>query len=460
MKTGTTGTMLMYPRLFFFTLVFTALSPSALTRAETVRINSETTSSLELPKVIAKELQRLSKVAEGSHTLLLEGRFEPSESIRIHWWMDQPLRVTSVNDSEVVLDGAALPKGEETVFIAGRNISFKGIRLVNSQGHAVIVGGKSDHYKISDCVFEDCRQGGIHIWNDPHTVVADTTPRGWITHNHIARFNLDDAKWKNDGITVFDQRVIIAGNDIRDSPTQTNAIRAMGRDLVVERNRITDVSRDDSGGIYLWGGPHASVFRGNIIRHNYVKGAARGIYLDDGTSGVRVYENVVHQSTVCGLFVSGGRDNTLGRNIVDQSPVFFHLDSRCLGWDSRPDFSSQVRESLSRLQSVLNDQATGALFRKRYFGVRNLGPDELTAQTYGRPEGNRVLENFVHGVDQDWELMVFSRGVTTDFLKLNDLRTPSPWNAPKDLSKIDFKQEFGFEEDIRIQTDGNGTPQN
>jgi parallel beta-helix repeat protein len=450
----------MCPRLILFMLIFSPLLLSATTHAETIRISSETTSSPDLPKVIAQALQRLAKVPGQGHELLLEGRFKLSASIRIHWWMDQPLRVEPVNDAEVVLDGAALPKGKETVFLAGRNISFKGIRFVNSQGHAVVVGGKSHHYKVSHCVFEDCRQGGIHVWNDPHTVVTEMTPRGWITNNHIARFNLDDAKWKNDGITVFDQRVIIADNDITESPTQTNAIRVMGRDIVVERNRITDVSRDDSGGIYLWGGPHASVFRGNIIRHNYVKGAARGIYLDDGTSGARVYENVVHQSTVCGLFVSGGRDNTLRRNLVDQAPVFFHLDSRCLGWDSRPDFSSQVRESLSRLKTVLNDEAMGEVFRKRYVGLRTMDADKLTTETYGRPKGNRVLGNYVHGVHQDWELMDFSRRLSTEFLKLNDLRTPSPWNGPKDLSKINYKQQFGFEENIRIQVHGNSPSHN
>ncbi|MDA7873763.1 right-handed parallel beta-helix repeat-containing protein [Rhodopirellula sp.] len=434
----------MFLRILSFMVTATSVFAASSAQAETVRINSASTTSWELPNVVDQALNSLRSAPGERHELLLEGRFKPSATIQLRWFTETPLTVTAVADSEAVLDGDALPKGKETVFIAGRNITLKGVHFVNSQGHAVIVGGRSDRYAIKECSFEDCWQSAIHVWNDPHTIVADTKPRGFITSNRISRFNLADAKWANDGITVFDQRVVIAGNTISESPTETNGIRAMGRDLVVEHNRIADVSRDDSGGIYLWGGPHASLFRGNVVRHNYVTGASRGIYLDDGTSGAHVFENVVQDSSVCAVFISGGRDNIIRLNVVDQSPVFVHLDSRCLGWDSRPAFSKQVNESLIRLRKALMDKSSGPLFRERYSELRGLAGNSLTAQVYGCPEGNRVRNNFVRDVKANWELMDFAQEVTTEFGALNELMPPSSVGKSEKLSQLSFQQRFGF----------------
>ena len=434
----------MLRRVLSFMIMTNLVFVSSFAQAETVRIRSESTTSSELPEVIDQALSRLAGAGGASHELLLEGRFEPSATIRLQWFMEAPLTVTTVAGSEAVIDGSFLPKGKQTIFLAGCNVTLKGIQFVNSQGHAVVVGGKTEHYTIKECSFENCWQSAIHVWNDPHTIIDDTRPRGYITYNRISRFNLADAKWANDGIAVFDQRVIIAGNSISHSPTETNGIRAMGRDLVIERNRITDVSRDDSGGIYLWGGPHASLFRGNVVRQNYVTRASRGIYLDDGTSGVRVFENIVQDSSVCAVFISGGRDNIICRNVVEQSPVFVHLDSRCLGWDSRPAFSKQVNESLSRLRIALMDKSNGPILKERYFEFRGLAGKSLTAQVYGRPEGNQVRDNFVRGVKANWELMDFSKEVTTEFRALNELESPSTFNTSEILSQISFQQQFGF----------------
>ncbi|MDB4490112.1 right-handed parallel beta-helix repeat-containing protein, partial [bacterium] len=240
-------------------------------------------------------------------------------------------------------------------------------------------------------------------------------------------------------------------NTISSSDTETNGIRAMGRDLVVERNVIKDVSRDDSGGIYLWGGPHASLFRGNVVRWNHVIGASRGIYLDDGTSGVRVVENVIEQSTVCAIFVSGGRDNIVERNVVAQSPVFVHVDSRCLGWDSRPEFAKMVEQSLSRLQKALLNISSSRALRERYPELGGLTSDSLTPKNFGSPAGNRIRDNYIRDVDKTWELMDFSKNVQTDFRVLNDLELPLPITTRTRLSELQFQKWFGFQGLNRIE---------
>jgi len=414
------------------------------TLADIVHISCKTTTSEELPQVVVAVLDSLADIPAESHQIIIQGNFTPLSVIKLQWFKETPLTVTT-DDSRAVLDGVNLPKGKETVFMSGRNITLKGIHFVNSQGHAVIIGGKSDGYAIRKCLFEDCRQGAIHIWNDPHSIFSKTTRRGAITDNCITRFNLAGDKWANDGITVFDQRVTIARNTISSSSTETNGIRAMGRDLVVERNVIKDVARDDSGGIYLWGGPHASLFRGNVVRWNHVIGASRGIYLDDGTSGVRVMENVIEQSTVCAIFVSGGRDNIVERNVVDGSPVFVHIDSRCLGWDSRPEFAKMVEQSLSRLQKALLNTSSSRVLRERYPELGGLTSESLTPKDFGSPAGNRVRDNYTRDVDKTWELMDFANEVETDFRALNDLDLPLPITTRKRLSELRFQKWFGFE---------------
>ena len=173
-------------------------------------------------------------------------------------------------------------------------------------------------------------------------------------------------------------------------------------------------------------------------------GASRGIYLDDGTSGAHVFENVVQNSSVCAVFISGGRDNIIRRNVVDHSPVFAHLDSRCLGWDSRPSFSKMVNESVGRLRRALMDKSSGPLLRQRYPELQNVTRESLTAEVYGRPGGNQIQNNFVRDVKANWELMDFAKEVTAEFRALNELMSPSSFDTSEKLSQISFQQRFGF----------------
>jgi len=434
--------MLFRPALVVITIMLVGGRCPA--QGETVRISASTTTTVELPGAVRGALARLVAAPGDAHELLIEGTFEPTATIKFEWTQTAHLRVRAAGFAAATLQGARLPEGMETVFMAGRNISLEGIRFVNSRGHALVVGEGSNGYAVRGCTFEDCRQSAIHVYNDPHTFRPTATPRGHITDNRIHRFNLARAKWVNDGISVFDQGVVIAGNFVHDSPTETMGIRAMGRDLVIERNHVQGVSKDDSGGIYLWGGPHAALFRGNVVRWNYVVGAARGVYLDDGTSGVRVVENVIKNSTVCAVFISGGRDNVVERNVVDKSPLFVHLDSRCLGWDTAPGFAATVQQSLSALRAVLAHPQHGPLFLQRYPELQTLEDVTLVPAVYGRPEANIVRDNFARGIDNVWELMDFSVAVKTDFRALNKLEAPSSIAASENLSRIGFKQRFGF----------------
>ena len=419
---------------------------SAFSAAETITIKSADTAG-DLSKVVEESIAELAKNPGASHKLVFSGSFKLTSPVKIHWWEDHPLTISG----PAFFDGSALSEESEIVFMAGLNITIEILSFTNSRGHALVVGGKSDQYTIRNCKFEDCQKGAIHVWNDPHTISDEITRRGMISGNRITRFNLEGAKWANDGITVFDQRVTISENVISDSATETNGIRAMGRDLIVERNVVRNVSTEDSGGIYLWGGPHASLFRGNVVRGNRIVGASRGIYLDDGTSGALVEENVIEDSAVCAIFLSGGRDNVVERNVVSGAPVFVHLDSRCLGWDSRPEYAGLARESAERLREALARVPDGAVIRKRYPVLSGFTKENQGDKLIGRPEANQVKGNFVREVEKIWELMDFSKDVKTDFHALNEFMPPEALGQAVELSNVSLSEKFGFRIWDRLQ---------
>ncbi len=137
------------------------------------------------------------------------------------------------------------------------------------------------------------------------------------------------------------------------------------------------------------------------------------------------------------------------RNVVDGSPVFVHVDSRCLGWDPRPEFAKMVEQSLGRLQKAVLNISSSRVLRERYPELGGLTSESLTPKNFGSPAGNRVRDNYIRDVDKPWELMDFSNNVETDFRALNDLEFPLPVTTRERLSELRF-QRLGFEGVDRI----------
>jgi parallel beta-helix repeat protein len=87
----------------------------------------------------------------------------------------------------------------------------------------------------------------------------------------------------------------------------------------IEWNEVYNIGRatlDDLGGIYTLG------TRGGTVRNNVVhdvtcfRERARGIYLDEGTTGLLVENNVVYRCTSSGIHLHYGRENVIRNNIV------------------------------------------------------------------------------------------------------------------------------------------------
>ena len=138
------------------------------------------------------------------------------------------------------------------------------------------------------------------------------------------------------------------GNFISGSPHL--AISFSGNDHLIELNEITDVLTDttDAGAIYIgrdW------TAQGTVIRHNYLHDLRaktgfdiKGVYLDDFASGITIEGNLflrVEQP----IFVGGGRDNNVFRNVFLGPSPGIHIDGRGVTWakNSIEDASSELR---------------------------------------------------------------------------------------------------------------------
>ena len=167
---------------------------------------------------------------------------------------------------------------------------------------------------------------------------------------------------------------LAVGNFIADAPH--SAIQFTGNNHLIELNEITRVVTDtsDAGAIYTgrdW------TAQGTVIRHNFLhdlraaKGfETKGVYLDDFASGITIEGNLflrVDQP----VFIGGGRDNNVNRNVFLSASPGIAIDARGVTWaesgikDPRselrvafaavPTQSVVWREQYPRLASLMSD---------------------------------------------------------------------------------------------------------
>lgn len=123
---------------------------------------------------------------------------------------------------------------------------------------------------------------------------------------------------------------VISHNLIHDTPRQGITFNGMGN--VVEYNHVhhTNQEQSDTGAIGM--GSRDIYERGSMIRFNYIHDTGGynmvrpgvweyphycwGVYLDDYTSGVRVYGNLIVRTYLGGVMIHGGQDNLVENNLI------------------------------------------------------------------------------------------------------------------------------------------------
>ncbi|OGV68389.1 MAG: hypothetical protein A3K19_05310 [Lentisphaerae bacterium RIFOXYB12_FULL_65_16] len=202
---------------------------------------------------------------------------------------------------------------------------------------AISISDRSHHNRIAGCDIAHVGSSAIHVneVRDWQHRLEDRISYNVIDNNHIHHIGEWGDAWgairvdPGCGGNVSHDNVI-SHNLVHDTPRQ--GISFNGFRNVIEYNHVhhTNQEQSDTGAIGM--GARDIEERGSIIRYNYVHDTGGfnmvkpgvwdyphycwGIYLDDFTSGVHVYGNVVARTYRGGVMVHGGQDNVIENNII------------------------------------------------------------------------------------------------------------------------------------------------
>ena len=237
-------------------------------------------------------------------------------------------------DPDVVLESGAISA------IGLRHTSFTACEITQVGAHAVtLLQGCSDNV-IRQCHLHDLGGGGVYLyWAIPQEGKRPSwRPRG--PFDHIVRNTIDNC-YIHDLTKVFNGSVgILAGSCAAHNRITHNEIShgdytgisvgwGWGANKksgyyhdgnVVEYNHVHHVMNhllDDGGGIYLLGWQKGARICYNYIHdvhHDPLGHGAKGIYPDQGTSGVLFEGNVVHD-VAQGFGGNGGHESIVRNNI-------------------------------------------------------------------------------------------------------------------------------------------------
>jgi hypothetical protein len=165
---------------------------------------------------------------------------------------------------------------------------------------------------------------GISIsGGDRKTLVA---ARNYATNNYVHHVGVYEKQIA--GISVRGVGNSVSHNLIHDGPRW--GIVFGGNDHIIEYNHVRHVNLEtcDTGGIYICARDWTQ--RGTIIQYNIFHDTlgygrqngkwvspyyAWGIYIDDWSSGIRIFGNITYRTPYGGVDIHGGRDNEIENNI-------------------------------------------------------------------------------------------------------------------------------------------------
>jgi hypothetical protein len=213
------------------------------------------------------------------------------------------------------------------------SMTIAGCTVRNMARTAISVNGNNN--RVQSCDIFDIGGTGIALnGGDRKTLVKGNNV---AENNHIYRFGQFSRTYSG-AFFVQGCGNIVRNNVIHDAPHL--AILYGGNEQLIELNEIYNVQQEtgDVGAFYT-GRDWTS--QGNVIQYNYfhdLGGGGQGqnehlmgIYLDDCDSGDTLHGNLFQRAGRA-LFIGGGRDNTVTCNLVMDSLISFHFDSRGMTW--------------------------------------------------------------------------------------------------------------------------------
>jgi len=310
---------------------------------------------------------------------------------------------------------------DNVVRIAGaHDVELRGMTIEGANGEGVVIEN-SERSVVAGCAVRGCGGSGISVsgghvsgasGNDVslcgHGGIsvsggnADTLdPGGNFADNNYVHHCARVWRTYRPGVSVSGVGNTVSHNLIHDMPHA--GILLGGNDNIVEYNVVHHVNLEsaDTGGIYFCSRDWTQ--RGNEIRYNvfhhiggfgkrnswapvsagkveYVyPGFTWGIYLDDPTSGTRVFGNILYDVPICGLHNHGGRDNTFENNIIVDT-VGLQAGMLDPNWSEWPAIYERLRAR----------RGEGSPYLLKYPEIADIADDHPEAMT-----GVRFVRNIV-----------------------------------------------------------------
>ena len=269
------------------------------------------------------------------------------------------------------------------------------IRLTGNRGLVITDSARSG---IRNSLIEDNGEGGVYMSGGDRTTLL--AAGNFVDTCTIRRYSRLVKTYRYavefDGVG---QRV--NGSTISDAPHA--AIFFKGNDHVIANNEIFNVVREtgDAGAIYV--GRDYTV-QGTVIENNFLHDITaqskeldvKGIYLDDQASGITIRGNIfarVQQP----VFLGGGRDNVIEKNLFFQSSPAVHLDAR--GLASQRQTTLDPKGTLQRgLDAV---PYRGTIYATRFPNLAKIREDDIGAPKYNVFRSNTIVGGQMASVAPD-----------------------------------------------------------
>ena len=210
------------------------------------------------------------------------------------------------------------------------NCTFLGGKIRYVSGNGATINGKNNTVRDCDISYVGARGIIVNGGDQMNLVYGNNVAENNEIHN------TGTGGGQKQGITISGCGNRVSNNHVYDIPT--HGINGGGMDLIIEKNIIerTNMEMGDTGGLYFlnYGLGYGTKIRYNIVKDsvglmpipNFCGEGAMGIYIDDCTSGIEIYGNLVYNAKEPGTFIHGGRHNKIYNNMYINCDMPIRID--------------------------------------------------------------------------------------------------------------------------------------
>jgi hypothetical protein len=219
-------------------------------------------------------------------------------------------------------------RGDGLVFVNVNDITFDHLLIRNMGSRGIVINGRN--VVLRNCTIYATGMGAIDLSGGDFRTL---TPSGNVVEKCLLYdFNRRINSGRGAGISMQGVGHKVVGNEITDSGGY--GIMSGAAEIEIAENRLSHLAYNLGDGSAIYIGGRDWTHRGVVVRNNIIYDIQnvtdetnKGILLDDMASGDYVFENAFLRVT-SPIFIGGGRENVIERNIfVDSSPAF-HIDNR------------------------------------------------------------------------------------------------------------------------------------